>query len=78
MFIISFSNIAFVVDGWKAVGRRRPRPNKNPNGKPQCGKKRTGPGGGGGGGKTGRRRRYAVESRRRRQRPGKGNVFLLK
>ena len=74
MLIISFSNIAFVVDGWKAAGRRRP--NRNPNGKPQCGKKRTGPGGGGA--KPGRRRRYAVESRRRRQRPGKGNVFLLK
>ena len=73
MFIISFSNIAFIVDGTKAAGRRRP--NRNPNGKPQCGKKRTGPGGGG---KPGRRRRYAVESRRRRQRPGKGNVFLLK
>ena len=77
MFIISLSNIAFVVDGWKAAGRRK-KPNKNPNGKPQCGKKGNRPGGGGGPGNSGRRRRYAVESRRRRQRPGKGNVVLLK
>ena len=78
MFIISFSNIAFVVDGWKAAGRRK-KPNKNPNGKPQCGKKGNRSAQGGGGKPPGgRRRRYAVESRRRRQRAGKGNVFLLK